>query len=198
MQESNIGLPGPITPSLTSRYRHQNVADRKIIVPICERSQACRCSSGRSSHANHPGPSPSVQQKITPHIPPIFFGPPFSNFPPYFFKVTDLRFNTFLDTNGTIRHRWRSPRALEMLPMDSPSNFTLDGMFALHFRKRSLTKIQKISKNRFDRYLNPSRKKNRDLNRISLTLSNRHSLVSVKLFSDLIKSFPGPFIAFNA
>ena len=138
-----------------------------------------RRSSGRSSHANHSGPSPSVQQKITPHIPRKKFGPPFSNFPPYFFKVADLRFNTFLDTYGTLRHCWRSPRALELLPMDSPSNSTLDGLFAPHFRKRSLAKIQKIPKNLFGRYRNPSRKKNRDLNRISLTLSNRHSLVSV-------------------
>ena len=157
-----------------------------------------RDPSGRTSHVNHPGPSPAVQQKITPHIPPKKFGPPFFIFPPYFFKVADLRFNTFLDTYGTVRHCWRSPRALEMLPMDSPSNFTLDGMFTSHFRKRSLAKIEKIPKNIFGRYRNPSRKKNRDLNRISLTLSNRHSLVSVKLFSDLIKSFPGPFIAFNA
>ena len=33
-----------------------------------------------------------------------------------------------------------------MLPIDSPSNFTLDGMFASHFRKRSLAKIQKNPK----------------------------------------------------
>ena len=136
-----------------------------------------RRSSGRSSHANHPGPSPAVQQKITPHIPRKFFGLPFFIFPPYFFKVADLRFNTFLDTYDTIRHCCRSPRALEMLPIDSPSNSTLDGMFAPHFRKRSLAKIQKIPKNLFGRY--PSRKKYRDLNRISLTLSKKYSLVSV-------------------
>ena len=34
-------------------------------------------------------------------------------------------------------------------------------------------------KNLFGHYLNPSRKKKRDLNRISLTLSNRRSLISV-------------------
>ena len=135
--------------------------------------------SGRSSHANHPGPSPSVQQKITPHIPQKKFDPPFFNFPPYFFKVADLRFNTFLDTYGTVRHCWRSPRALEMLPIDSPSNSTPDGTFAPHFRKRSLAKIEKNPKNLFGRYRNPSRKKNRDLNRISLTLSKKYSLVSV-------------------
>ena len=111
-----------------------------------ERSQGNECSSGRSNHANHPGPSPSVQQKITPHIPQSFFAPPFSNSPPYFFKVADLRFNTFLDTYGTLRHCWRSPRALEMLPIDSPSNSTLYGTFAPHFRKRSLAKIEKIQK----------------------------------------------------
>ena len=105
-----------------------------------------RRSSGRSSHANHPGSSPSVRQKITPHIPHKNFGPPFSNFPPYFFKVADLRFNTFLDTNSAKRHCCRSPRALEMLPIDSPSNSTLDGTFALHFRKRSLAQIEKIQK----------------------------------------------------
>ena len=153
--------------------------------------------SERTRHANHPGPSPSVQQKITPHIPWKNFGLPFSNFPPYFFKVADLPFNTFLDTYGTIRQCYRSPRPLEMLPIDSLSNSTLDGTVAPHFRKRSLAKIQKIPKNRFG-HRNPSRKKNRDLNRISLTLSNRRSLVSVKLFSDLVKSFPTPFIAFNA
>ena len=127
-----------------------------------------------------------------------FFWSPFSNFPPYFFKVADLRFNTFLGIYGTIRHCCRSPRAPEMLPIDSASNSTLDGMFASHFRKRSLAKIRKIPKNLFGHYRNPSRKKNRDLNRISLTLSNRHSLISVKLFSNLAKSFPAPFIAFNA
>ena len=135
-------------------------------------------ASDRTSHANHPGPSPAVQKKITPHIPTEIFAPPIFIFPPYFFKVADLRFNTFLDTYGTLRHCWRSPRALEMLPMDSPSNFTLDGMFASHFRKRSLAKIQKIPKNLSGHYPNPSRKKNPDLNRIALTLSNRRALVS--------------------
>ena len=104
-------------------------------------------SSGRSRHANHPGSSPAVQEKITPHIPQKKIGPPFFNFPPYFFKVADLRFNTFLDTKRAIRRCWRSLRALRMLPIDSPSNFTLNGMFDPHFRKRSLAKIQKIRKN---------------------------------------------------
>ncbi len=166
-QESNIDLPAPISPSLTSSYRHQNAGDRKIIIRKCGRSQGSRRPSGRSSHANHPGSSPSVQQKITPHIPHKKIGPPFFNFPPYFFKVADLRFNTFLDTKRAIRRCWRSLRALRMLPIDSPSNFTLNGMFDPHFRKRSLAKIQKISP-----------VLNRDLNRISLTLSNQHSLIS--------------------
>ncbi len=143
------------------------------------RSQGNGRSSGRSRHANHPGSSPSVQQKITPHIPQKKIGPPFFNFPPYFFKVADLRFNTFLDTKRAISRCWRSLRAPRMLPIDSPSNSTLNGMFDPHFRKRSLAKIQKIRKNLPGRYRNPSRKKNRDLNRISLTLSNRHSLISV-------------------
>ena len=134
--------------------------------------------SGRSRHANHPGSSPAVQEIITPHILQKIFGPLFFNFPLYFFKVADLRFNTFLDTKRAISRCWRSLRALKMLPIDSPSNFTPNGMFAPHFRKRSLTKIQKIRKNLPGRLRNPSRKKNRDLNRISLTLSNRHSLVS--------------------
>ena len=133
-QEYNIDLPAPITPSLTSRYLPKSAEHRKIIYRKRRRSQGNGHSSGRSNHANHPGPSPSVQQKITPHIPQRNLGPPFFNFPPYFFKVADLRFNTFLGTYGTVRHCWRSPRALEMLPMDSPSNSTLDGMFAPHFR----------------------------------------------------------------
>ena len=103
--------------------------------------------SERTRHANHPGPSPSVQQKFTPHIPWKIFGLPFSNFPPYFFKDANLRFNTFLDTYGTIRQWCRSPRPLEMLPIDYPSNFTPDGTFAPHFRKRSSAKIQKSKKN---------------------------------------------------
>ena len=111
------------------------------------RFQDNRRSSGRSRHANHPGSSPSVQEKITPHIPQTNFGPPFFDFPPYFFKVADLRFNTFLDTKRAIRRCWRSLRSLKMLPIDSPSNFTLNGMFDPHFRKRSLAKIQKIRKN---------------------------------------------------
>ena len=102
--------------------------------------------SGRRSHANPPGSSPAVQEIVTPHILQIFFGPPFFNFPPYFFKVADVRFNTFLDTNRAIWRCWRSPRALRMLPIDSPSNSTLNGMFAPHFRKRSLAKIEKIEK----------------------------------------------------
>ena len=146
--------------------------------------RACGCTN----HANHLGPSPAVQEKITPHIPQTKNGPPFFNFPPYFFKVADLRFNTFLDTNSAKRHCCRSPRAPKMLPIDSPSNFTLDGMFASHFRKRSLAKIEKIQKNIFGRYRNPSRKKNRDLNRISLTLSNRESLTPALI------SFATPFI----
>jgi len=153
--------------------------------------------SDRSSHANHPGSSPSVQEKITPHIPQQNFGHPFFNFPPYFFKVAILRFNTVLDTNGTLRHCWSSLRALKMLPIDSPSNFTLDGMFAPHFRKRSLAKIQKIPKKLFGRYRWASREKNRDLNRISLTLSKKWSLISGFLSSHVI-SCPGPFIAFSA
>ena len=110
------------------------------------RFQRSQRSSGRSSHANHPGSSPAVQEKITPHIPQKK-SPPFFNFPPYFFKVADLRFNTFLDTKRAIRRCWRSLRALRMLPIDSPSNSTLNGMFDPHFRKRSLAKIQKIRKN---------------------------------------------------
>ena len=102
--------------------------------------------SGRSRHANPPGSSPAVQEIITPHIPQKNFGPPFFNFPPYFFKVADLRFNTFLDTKRAISRCWRSLRALTMLPIDSPSNSTLNGMFASHFRKRSLAKIEKIEK----------------------------------------------------
>ena len=142
------------------------------------RFQRSQRPSGRSRHANHPGSSPAVQEKITPHIPQKKIRPSFFDFPPYFFKVADLRFNTFLDTKRAIRRCWRSLRPLKMLPIDSPSNFTLDGMFAPHFRKRSLAKIQKIRKNLPGRYRNPSRKKNRDLNRISLTLSNRESLTS--------------------
>ena len=67
----------------------------QILASQLSRFQDSQRSSGRSSHANHPGPSPSVQQKITPHIPWKNFGLPFSNFPPYFSKVADLRFNTF-------------------------------------------------------------------------------------------------------
>ena len=102
--------------------------------------------SGRSRHANHPGSSPAVQEIITPHIPQKNFGPPFFNFPPYFFKVADLRFNTFLDPTRAISRCWRSLRALAMLPIDSPSNSTLNGMLASHFRKRSLAKIEKNEK----------------------------------------------------
>ena len=168
---------------------HQSLPSRQHTTTCClqkcpklasqlSRFQANRRSSGRSRHANHPGSSPAVQEKTTPHIPPKKIGPPFFDFPPYFFKVADLRFNTFLDTKRAIRRCWRSLRSLKMLPIDSPSNFTPNGMFAPHFRKRSLTKIQKIRKNLPGRLRNPSRKKNRDLNRISLTLSNRHSLIS--------------------
>ena len=110
------------------------------------RFQRIRRSSDRSSHANHPGSSPAVQEKNTPHIPHKKIGPPFFDFPPYFFKVADLRFNTFLDTKRAIRRCWRSLRSLKMLPIDSLSKFTLNGMFAPHFRKRSLAKIQKIRK----------------------------------------------------
>ena len=102
--------------------------------------------SGRSRHANPPGSSPAVQEIITPHILQKKIGPPFFNFPPYFFKVADLRFNTFLDTKRAISRCWRSLRALTMLPIDSPSNSNLNGMFASHFRKRSLAKMEKIEK----------------------------------------------------
>ena len=128
----------------TSTWRLEKC--RKLASQL-SRFQGCRRSSGRSRHANHPGSSPAVQEKITPHIPQTFFGLPFFNFPPYFFKVADLRFNTFLDTKRAIRRCWRSLRSLKMLPIDSPSNFTLNGMFDPHFRKRSLAKIQKIRKN---------------------------------------------------
>ena len=137
---------------------HQSVLSRRHTTTCClqkcpkmasqlSRFQCIRRSSGRSRHANHPGSSPAVQEKITPHIPHQKIGPPFFDFPPYFFKVADLRFNTFLDTKRAMRRCWRSLRSLKMLPIDSPSNFTLNGMFASHFRKRSLTKIEKIRKN---------------------------------------------------
>ena len=102
--------------------------------------------SGRSRHANHPGSSPAVQEIITPHIPQKKSGRPIFNFPPYFFKVADLRFNTFSGTKRAIWRCWRSLPALRMLPIDSPSNSTLNGMFASHFRKRSLAKIEKNEK----------------------------------------------------
>ena len=103
--------------------------------PQLSRFQGSRRSSGRSRHANHPGSSPAVQEIITPHILQKKFGPPFFNFPPYFFKVADLRFNTFLDIERAIRRCWRSLQALKMLPIDSPSNFTPNGMFAPIFAK---------------------------------------------------------------
>ena len=46
-------------------------------------------------------------------------GRPIFNFPPYFSKVADLRFNTFLDTNRAIWRCCRSLRPLRMLPIDS-------------------------------------------------------------------------------
>ena len=155
-----------------------------------------RRSSGRSSHANHPGSSPSVQEKITPHIPQQNFGHPFFNFPPYFFKVADLRFNTGLDTYGTLRHCWRSPRALEMLPIDSPSNFTLNGMFAPFSQKifsENPKKIQKISPVAIE--IQAGKK-----SRLKSDFSNlvKSAFPGFRLFSNLNKSFPAPFIAFNA
>ena len=147
--------------------------------------------SGRSRHANHPGSSPAVQEIITPHIPQKKIGPPFFNFPPYFFKVADLRFNTFLDTKRAISRCWRSLRALTMLPIDSPSNSTLNGMFASHFRKRSLAKIQKIQK---------IQSKQEKKSRLESDFSNlvKSAFPDFRLFSNIIKSFPAPFIAFNA
>ena len=144
--QHDIDFARPHNPSLTSRYLHQSAAHQICNTPKRERSQASGALAAAAAMRITPDLHRRSSKKITPHIPPIFFGPPFSNFPPYFFKVADLRFNTFLDTNGTLRHRWRSPRALEMLPMDSPLNFTLDGMFAPHFRKRSLAKIEKFNK----------------------------------------------------
>ena len=132
------------------------------IVTLSDKDFDLSRASDRTSHANHLGPSPAVQKKITPHILTENFGPPIFNFPPYFLQVADLHFKTFLDTNSTVRHCWRSLRPLKMLPIDSPSNFTLDGMFASYFRKRSLAKIQKIPKNLSGHFSNPSRKKNPD------------------------------------
>ena len=82
-------------------------------------------------------------KKITPHIPWKNFGLPFSNFPLYLFKVADLRFNTFLDTYGTIRQCCRSPRPLEMLLIDYPSNASPDGTFAPIFAKDLQRKSKK-------------------------------------------------------
>ncbi len=110
------------------------------------RFQGIRRSSGRSRHANHLGSAPAVPGKNHPTHSTQKIGPPFFSFPPYIFRVADLRFNTFLDTKRAIRRCWRSLRALRMLPIDSPSNSTLNGMFAPHFRKRSLAKIEKFEK----------------------------------------------------
>ena len=129
-----------------SNIRGSNADERSQLAKQIIRFLRGQRPSGRSRHANHPGSSPAVQEIITPHIPQKNFGPPFFNFPPYFFKVADLRFNTFLDTKRAISRCWRSLRALTMLPIDSPSNSTLNGMFASHFRKRSLAKIEKIEK----------------------------------------------------
>ena len=60
-----------------------------------------------------------------------------------------------------------------ILPQMGPSA----PIFAEDLPRKS--KNQKKTKNHFGHYLNPSRKKKRDLNRISLTLSNRCSLISV-------------------
>ena len=101
-------------------------------VPLSDKDFDVSRASGHTSHANHLGPS---RKNHSTHS-DIFFGPPIFNFPPYFFKVADLHFKTFLGTNSTVRHCWRCLRPLKMLPIDSPSNFTLDGMFASHFRKK--------------------------------------------------------------
>ena len=129
-----------------SGIRGFNADERSQLAKQIVRFQRGQRPSGRSRHANHPGSSPAVQEIITPHILQKKFGPPFFNFPPYFFKVADLRFNTFLDTKRAISRCSRSLRALRMLPIDSPSNSTLNGMFASHFRKRSLAKIEKNEK----------------------------------------------------
>ena len=132
------------SPQPTTTWRLQKCTK---LASQMSRFQGIRRSSGRSRHANHPGSSPAVQEKITPHIPQKKNGPPLFNFPPYVFKVADLRFNTFLDTKRAIRRCWRSLRSLKMLPIDSLSKFTLNGMFDPHFRKRSLAKIKKNQKN---------------------------------------------------
>ena len=145
-----------------------------------------RCSSGRSSHVNHPGPSPSVQQKITPHI--LFCWSSISHFPSIFFQ--SRRF-AFLDTHSAKRRCCWSPRPLEMLPIDSPSNSTLDGMFAPHFRKRSLAKIRKNSKKSF-RSLSQSKQEKKS--RLESDFSNlvKSPFPGFRLFSNLVKSFPAP------
>ena len=146
-EQNPRGRPDCFIPVVAATLYHLTTVKWTMRQTRVTKFQDSRRSSGRSRHANHPGSSPAVQEKITPHIPQKKSGRPIFNFPPYFFKVADLRFNTFLDTKRAIRRCWRSLRALRMLPMDYPSNSTLNGMFALHFRKRSLAKIQKIPKN---------------------------------------------------
>ena len=43
-------------------------------------------AGGRTSHANHPGSSPPVQKKITPHIPTEIFGLAIFRLPSRFFQ----------------------------------------------------------------------------------------------------------------
>ena len=70
------------------------------------------------------------------------------------------------------------PTGSDNAPNRFPVEFCPKWYVRLPFSQKIFSENRKNRKNLPGRLRNPSRKKNHDLNRISLTLSNRHSLVS--------------------
>ena len=159
-------MPAPITPSLTSRYLHQSAGLLKCNCTKQSRSQA----SGALAAAAVMRITPDLHHRSSKKSLHTFRE---KNMVPH---STHLRFNTFLDTNSAKRHCCRSPPD-PTGPKNAPNRFPVQFYSRWDVRPPFSQKIfsenRKIPKNLFGHYLNPSRKKNRDLNRISLTLSNR-------------------------
>jgi len=81
--------------------------------------------------------------------------------------------------------------------MDSPSNFTLDGMFAPPFSQKVFSENQKKSKKSFRSLSEFTQEKK---SRLKSDFSNlvKKSFPDLSLLPDIIKAFPAPFIASNA
>ena len=162
-QLPNIGFARPHNPSTTSRYLLYLADDRSLLVRKSSRSQERISTFRELATAPVMRITSDLHQrsrkKSLHTFREIFCGPPFFNFPPYFFKVAAF----------PKCHYFRY-KSLETTPLEVLSGSeTTPNRFYVKFRSRSKFQnrfLQKIfsenPKNLSGHFPNPSRKKNPD------------------------------------